>query len=214
MKYNKKFTMLFLISSLLLSISACHNGKEGNKNNNTIDTIIKSTVKAEQKNSPNKAPVINITDTISIKHFILYMKDSAATSSRISIKLGEIYSVKLAGFIKKNGLKVMSAPMAWYRSQKAPFFFEAGIAVDKNPRKLTTGIFVKQIGTDSIVVAHFYGPYNLTNQAYPVLQDWIKDRKKKMIQPPYEIYIDDPLDKNGKLKDPYKVQTDIVFTWK
>ena len=104
--------------------------------------------------------------------------------------------------------------MAWYKSQKAPFFFEAGIPVDKKPAKLPAGVTLKQIGVDSVIVAHFYGPYDLTGQAYTVLQDWIKDHKKKAIHPPYEIYVEDPMDKNGKLKDPYKVQTDIVFTWK
>jgi len=88
------------------------------------------------------------------------------------------------------------------------------LPVDKKPSKLPPGVIIKQIGTDSVVVAHFYGPYSLTAKAYPVLQDWLKDHKKKAIQPPYEIYVDDPMDKNGKLKDPYKVQTDIVFTWR
>ena len=104
--------------------------------------------------------------------------------------------------------------MAWYKGEKAPYFFEAGIPVDKKPAKLPAGVHIKEIGVDSIVVAHFYGPYDLIPQAYDALRDWMKDHKKTAKGAPYEIYIGDPLDANGQPKDPYKVQTDIVFTWK
>ena len=177
------------------------------------DSIIKIAIKTEQPGITKKAPVINIMDTLSVKQLVLCIKDSAANNQRIANKLAIIYGVKLASVIKKNKLKVTGAPIAWYKNLKAPFFFEAGIPIDKRPAKLPAGVTIKQIGTDSVVIAHFYGPYDLTGQAYTALQDWIKDRKKKSIKPPYEVYVDDPLDKSGKLKDPYKVQTDIVFTW-
>lgn len=206
--------ILFFFTFLFSIINACKNGKNNENEKTGVDTIKRLAVKIEQKILLNKAPVINLNDTMSIKHLVLCMRDSAATSGRIAKKLGEIYSVKLAAVIKKNKLKILGSPMAWYRNQKAPYFFEAGLPIDKKPLKLPAGVFLKSIGSDSTIVAHFYGPYNLTSQAYPVLQEWIKDHKKKLIHPPYEIYIDDPMDKNGKLKDPYKVQTDIVFTWK
>ena len=205
---------VFFALTILFIFSACKSGKTSDSVKTGADTITRLAVKIEQKISPNKAPVINMMDSLSVKHLVLCMKDSAANSGRIAKKLGEIYSVKLAAVIKRNGLKVTGPPIAWYRSQKAPFFFEAGIPVDRKPGKFPAGVFLKSIGTDSTVVAHFYGPYNLTSQAYPVLQDWIKDHKKKIIHPPYEVYVDDPMGKDGKLKDPYKVQTDIVFTWK
>lgn len=212
-----KFRFLLIISlsaSIILNLNACKNGKNTDAEKSGADTIKRLAVKIEQKVLVNKAPVINMTDTVSNKHLVLCLRDSAANSGRIAKKLGEIYSVKLTAIIKKNGLKITGPPMAWYRSQKAPFFFEAGLPIDKKPKKMLYGAYLKSIGTDSTIVAHFYGPYNLTNAAYPVLQDWIKDHRKKIIHPPYEVYIDDPTDKNGKLKDPYKVQTDIVFTWK
>ncbi len=106
------------------------------------------------------------------------------------------------------------APVAWYKGQKAPYFFEAGIPIDKKPAKLPSGTFIKQIGIDSIVVAHFYGPYDLLPQAYDALKDWLKDHKKTDKGAPYEIYVGDPFDSTGKPKDPYKVQTDILFPWK
>lgn len=211
-------TRIFQITGFIfcgiIIFGSCKSGKNSDSIKTGDDTIKRLAVRVEQKMASNKAPVINMTDTVSIKHLVLCMRDSAANSGRIAKKLGEIYSVKLAAVIKRNGLKITGSPIAWYRNQKAPYFFEAGIPIDRKPSKFAAGVFIKYIGSDSTVVAHFYGPYNLTNQAYPVLQEWIKDHKKKIIHPPYEVYIDDPTDKDGKLKDPYKVQTDIVFTWK
>ena len=161
-----------------------------------------------------RPPIINITDTLSVKRLVLCMKDSAATYDRISLKLGEIYGIKLAAVIKKNSLKITGQPMAWYKARKAPYFFEAGIPVDKRPRKLPANAFIKEIGVDSVIVAHFYGGYDLLPQAYEALTDIIKDRKRTLRSKPYEIYVGDPMDKEGKLNDPYKVQTDVVFPWK
>ena len=212
-----KYSVTFFTSAavLLFFFVGCNNA---NNKNTTLETkndpVVKIAIKTDQPTITKKAPVINIMDTLSVKQLVLCIKDSAANSQRIAKKLAIIYGVKLASIIKKNKLKVTGAPIAWYKNQKAPFFFEAGIPVDRKPSKLPAGVTVKQIGTDSVVIAHFYGPYDLTGQAYTALQDWIKDRKKKSIKPPYEVYVDDPLDKDGKLKDPYKVQTDIVFTWK
>lgn len=211
---RKSFRIFFAVS-LLIMVTACNNAN----NNKTTqaekkDSVVKIPIKKEERITAKKAPIINITDTLSIKHFVLCIKDSAASSERIAIKLAAIYGAKLPAIIKKNKLKITGVPMAWYKSQKAPYFFEAGFPVDKKPAKLPPGVTIKQTGTDSVVVAHFYGPYDLTGQAYTALQDWLKDHNKKMIQPAYEMYIDDAKEKDGKLKDPYKVQTDIVFTWR
>ncbi len=215
MLYNRIYAKLFFASLLLITVNACNNSND-KKTTTDIkkDTVEKKAAIPEKRITPPKAPVINITDTVSIKQLVLCMKDSAANSERIGIKLAAIYGVKLGAVIKKNKLKVTGAPIAWYKSEKAPFFFEAGLPVNKKPAKLPKGVSLKQIGTDSVVVAHFYGPYELTPQGYTALQDWIKDHKKKIILPPYEVYVGDPMDKDGKLIDPYKVQTDIIFTWK
>ncbi len=215
MLYHKIYTKLFLATILLIMVNACNNSNDKKQTADIKkDTVEKKAAIPEKRITPTKAPIINITDTVSIKQLVLCMKDSAANSERIGIKLAAIYGVKLGAVIKKNKLKVTGAPMVWYRSQKAPFFFEAGLPVDKKPAKLPKGVTLKQTGTDSVVVAHFYGPYELTPQGYTALEDWIKDHKKKIIQPPYEVYVGDPMNKYGKLIDPYKVQTDIIFTWK
>ena len=212
MKY-KKPALYLLLAGVITLINACSHSNDKKNKEAKKDTVVKTAIKREDTTVAKKAPVINILDTVSIRQIVLCIKDSARASSRIALKLGQIYGVKLAGVIKANKLKVTGAPMAWYRTSKAPFFFEAGLPVDKKPAKLPAGVTIKQIGQDSVVVAHFYGPYDLTSQAYSALQDWMKDHKKQSTQPPYEIYVDDPMEKNGKLKDPYKVLTDIVFTW-
>lgn len=175
------------------------------------DTPVEEKKVATVKKRP---PIINITDTVSTKMTVLCLKDSAANFDRIALKLGNIYGVKLAAILKKTGMKPAGQPMAWYNTQKAPYYFEAGIPVEKKLGKLPSNAFIKQIGTDSVTVAHFYGPYDLLPEAYNALKEMMKDRKKKAKQKIYEIYVGDPMDKDGKLKDPYKVQTDVVFTWK
>ena len=153
-------------------------------------------------------------DTVSVKRTVIYMKDSAATYERISMKLGEIYGFKLAAVLKKTGMKTAGQPMAWYHNQKAPYYFEAGVPVEKKAGKLPSNVYVREIGTDSVTIARFYGPYDLLPQAYDALKEMMKERRKKAKEKIYEIYVDDPMDKEGKMKDPYKVQTDVVFTWK
>lgn len=211
MKKHRYLFQGFLFSILLFAISCSDNRTEKKATN----PAKKDMPKVKEKLVENKrGPVINITDTLSLKRIVLTMKDSAATMERVSLKLSAIYGVKLAVIIKKNNLKSTGSPMAWYKGEKAPYFFEAGIPVDKKPSKLPKGTFIKEIGIDSIVVAHFYGPNELLPTAYDALTDWLKDRKKKIKGSPYEIYVDDPLDVNGKPVDPYKVRTDIVFAWK
>ncbi|MEJ7588094.1 MAG: GyrI-like domain-containing protein [Ferruginibacter sp.] len=211
MKENNLLLPVVLITVLLCAIACNDNKKENNApGKSKTDSAKTSEPIVESK----KGPVINIGDTISIKRMVLVMKDSAMTTARVSMKLGEIYGSKLAAIIKKNNLKITGAPIAWYKAQKAPYFFEAGLPVDKKPATLPPGTYIKQIGADSIVVAHFYGPYDMLPQGYDALKEWLKDHKKKSKTGPYEIYIGDPVDSTGKLKDPYKVQTDVVWPWK
>lgn len=201
--------------ALLLGTAACNNKAPEKKTTEIVksDSVVTRVIK-EPEVETKRGPVINIGDTVSLKRMVITIKDSAATQQRISMKLAEIYGTKLGAFIKKNNLKISGSPMAWYKGTTAPYFFEAGLPIDKKPAKLAAGIYLKQIGVDSIVVAHFYGPYNLLPQAYDALKDWLKNHKKTMKGAPYEIYVDNPMDATGKLKDPYKVQTDIVFAWK
>jgi len=103
------------------------------------------------------------------------------------------------------------APIAWYTKQKPPYFFEAGIQLNKKGTKQVAGVQVRELGVMKVVVAHFYGPYELIPLGYDAIREFIKDNKKTIAGTPYEIYITDPIGKDGKPLDPYKVQTDIIF---
>lgn len=205
----------FAIIIPILIFTACsNNDKKPTSSADTIKPVRTNTVSAEKKKQEppvERSAIINIIDTVSPKRIVLYMKDSAKTFDRIGLKLGTIYGVKLGEVLKKNGLKMTGAPMAWYKSQKAPYFFEAGVPVNKKPARLPANVFVREMNTDSITTAHFYGPFNLLTQGYDALKERLKDEKKTASGAPYEIYVDDPIDKNGKPVDPYKIRTDIVF---
>lgn len=195
----------------IIGLTACNNNDTKREKTSTDTAKTTVTAKPTEKVPTEKPGIINIVDTITTKSIVIYMKDSATTFERISLKLGTIYGIKLGEVLKKNGLKMAGAPMAWYKSQKAPYFFEAGVPVNKKPTKLPAGVFVKEINADSAVIAHFYGPYNLLPQGYDALKEWMKEEKKMANGAPYEIYIGDPMDKDGKMIDAYKVRTDIVF---
>jgi len=214
MKKNNYLLPVFL-SAIIYCVFACNNAPQDKKENTDTTDIKKETPKTKEPEAETKrGPVINITDTLSIKRTVLTMKDSASTVERVGLKMGDIYGVKLAAIIKKHNLKVTGAPIAWFKGPKVPLFFEAGLPIDKKPSRLPKGVYIKEIGVDSIVVAHFYGPYDLLPQAYDALKDWLKDHKKTVKGAPYEIYVDSPVDEAGKSKDPYKVRTDIVYAWK
>lgn len=171
----------------------------------------KETVQVEPQPNYQRPPIINIVDTLNPKRTVIYCKDSAATFERIGPKLANIYGSKLAEYIKKNNLKTTGAPMAWYKKLKAPYFFEAGIPVNKKGNKAVAAVYTKEMAAGNAVIAHFYGPFELLPQGYDAIKDFIKENKKVATGAPYEIYITDPIDKDGKLVDPFKIRTDIIF---
>jgi effector-binding domain-containing protein len=204
-----------VVYSVLLLLTSCNNADEKKETAGTkSDSVEKKEKLPEPIKDTRRPPIINITDTIAARQTILYMKDSAATVERLQLKLGEILGIKLGAVVMKNKIKPTGAPVAWYKSNKPPYFFEAGLPVDKKPAKMPSNILVRDISADSVTVAHFYGPYDMLPQAYEALSDWMKGHKKKLDGKPYEVYVDDPMDKEGKLKDPYKVRTDVIFPWK
>lgn len=196
---------------IIIALASC-NGKSDSGAKADSTKTKKPVSKPTAPPSPEKKPpILNITDTVSVKRIILCMRDSAANDERLAAKLANIYGTRLAEVFKKDKLKITGSPMAWFKNKKAPYFFEAGIPVNKKPSKLPKGAFVKETFVDSIVLAHFYGPYDLIPQGYSAVRDWMKETKRNMRGVPYEIYVTDPIDKKGKPVDPYKVQTDIVF---
>jgi len=207
-------SILFLFASLTFCLFSCKDDEQ--KSAVDKSSIIVKSDKPRSKNdtTPRSVPIINISDTMAFPYTVICVKDSAINNVRLSQKLAKIYGIKLAELIKKNKLKVTGPPMAWYKTQKAPFFFEAGIPVDRKPQKLPKGFIVKQTGGVRAIVAHYFGPYEESLQAYEVLKEWISDEKKSIAAPPYEIYVTDPIDKDGQPLDPYKVQTDIIYPYR
>ncbi len=175
----------------------------------------KGRVKTEMKKEPagavQRPPIINIVDTVSPKMIVAYCSDSAATFERIGMKLEKIYGSKLPEYIKKNNLKTTGPNMAWYKKQNAPFFFDAGIPVNKAGSKAVKGVQIRQVNAGKALIVHFFGPFELLPQGYDAMKEWMKENKKSLAGPSYEIYVTETIDKNGKPVDPYKIQTDIVF---
>jgi effector-binding domain-containing protein len=213
----KKTSRLLTFAAIIFSCigsPSCNDEKDKNGTNAAQDSSEKAKIKVVKPATVAKysrPPIVNIVDTSVTKKIVAYAKDSAANFERISLKLGKIYGVKLAEYIKKNNLRTTGAPMAWYKKEKAPYFFEAGIPINKKGAKPLTGVEVRELGAGNIVMAHFYGPFELLPQGYDAIKEWMKDNHKIAAGPPYEVYVTDPVDKKGKPVDPYKVQTDIVF---
>ena len=110
-KYN------FSISAaLLLSLLACTSKETDKPATDSIPIILrKDSSTGEKEITKRNAPIINITDSVAPRQNILYIKDSASTSLRLSEKLANAYSVKLPAVIKQNKLKVLGPPIARYR---------------------------------------------------------------------------------------------------
>lgn len=160
-----------------------------------------------------KTPIIQLSDTSFPALNLVLVRDSASNSARLSMKLAQIYTQKLLPSIQRNKLTIVGAPMAFYKSQEAPFFFEAGFAVDRMPKNKVKGVISKRTVSSRAIIANFYGPYESTVQAYDVLKAWLKENKKKSAGAPFEIYVDDPIGTDGKPKDPYQVLTQIVMPY-
>ncbi len=213
----KKNTIVLFCYSMMLSgilYSSCNSNSKKEADllkKDTLQPTIKKPTKPEPEVKYQRPPIVNIVDTLAPKRLIIYCKDSAANFERISLKLEKIYGTKLAEYIKKNNLKVTGAPMAWYTKHKAPYFFEAGIPVNKKGTRAIPGVQIRELNAGKAIVAHFYGPYDLIPQGYDAIKDWMKENKKRQAGTAYEMYVTDPVDKKGKPVDPYKVQTDIIF---
>lgn len=207
----RKYLQLSILFCIAHCFSSCNNNDETQNEKEPLVIIKKDKPKSKSDTTLSAAPIINITDTVVSAFNAICVADSALNGKILSSKLAMIYGQKISGVIKKYKLKTVGAPLAWYKTQKAPFFFTAAIPVDKKPGKMPKGMSYRQIGNSKAIIAHYYGPYEETGQAYQVLKDWLKDNKKKSTGSAYEVYVTDPIDENGKPLDPYKVQTDIIY---
>ena len=136
---------------------------------------------------------------------VLSIRDTAASMNEIGPILGKCYG-EISVFMRSNGLQFAGPPLAWYHTEQAPYVMEAGIHVDKRPSGVQPPIELKDIGQAKAIVAHFWGPYELTPKGYEKIKEWLKKNNKKAVGAPFDKYITDPT----TVKDPYQVQTDIV----
>ncbi|HYF30539.1 MAG TPA: GyrI-like domain-containing protein [Chitinophagaceae bacterium] len=152
-----------------------------------------------------KQPRMTVEEITVQPMIVLAIKDTAATTAEIGPKLGKNYGT-IGAFMGQNNLQMTGAPLAWYYSEKEPFILEAGIPVNQKPSATHPSITVKEIPAAKAVVVHFWGPYELTPQAYDKIREWLKKNNKKAQGAPFDVYLTDPTTVN----DPYQVQTDII----
>ena len=201
--------LTYIAAALLFAAVSCKD-----KTSKPIVPPLVKKEKGDTSHAKQKGPVINVADTLEQKRTVLCVKDSASTSRGMSEKLNVIYNKKLPDAIKAAKVNAAGPPMAWYQTQKAPFFFEAGIPVDKAPAKPAKGMFIKKTGGDSVLIAHFFGPNDLSNVGYDALAEILKDKKRSKASSSYEIYISNPFLQTKEKRDPYRMQTDIVVPYK
>lgn len=203
MKKNIAFLAFF---HLLLLASSC--GSSTEKSAPTIATVEDKKIEVLPE-IPQKGAVINMQDSMEIKRQVLCLKDSSKTREGMYAKLTDIYNKKLPDVIKANKLVITGAPMAWHTMQKTFFFFEAGIPVNNAPAKPGKGMYMKSTGGDSVYVAHFFGPNELTKGAYDAIKEKATENNRVIVSS-YEVYIDNPFVVTTEPLDLYKLQTDIV----
>jgi effector-binding domain-containing protein len=206
----KTINVLVAFLTLLILAISCSGNKE--KAAPVMATVDNKKVEVLPP-APQKGAIINMEDTIEVKKTVLCLKDSSKTREGMYAKLTAIYNKKIPDAIKANKLKITGAPMAWHTMQKTAFFFEAGIPVDKAPSKMGKGMYMKTTGTDSVYVAHFFGPNDLTKGAYEAIKEKAKDNHKTT-SAAYEIYVGNPFVVTTEPLDLYKLQTDIVVPYK
>lgn len=203
--------LIFIFLSVVFS---CKNSKQKSKekSNNLNARMIRkdSTIKDQVF---QKAPIINLENSKLTKQYIIYVKDSANQSRNLNIKMKNNFEVEIPKIIKKLKLEKIGSPITWFLNEEAPFYFENGLEVSKKPPVLPKPYKLRIIEPSKAIIAHYYGPYSNTVLAYDVLNDWIKTNGKKKKHGPYEVYIDSPFDSLGNAKDPYKVQTDIIYLY-
>ena len=205
---------LKLFPQIAIAISCTLFSCGGGKEKDVTEVAKKDTVATTPEAPKAKGPVINIQDSLEVNQTVLCLKDSSSTAEGMYKKLSDIYNIKLQETIKAGKLNVMGSPMAWRTMQNGAYFFEAGIPVDKTPNKMGKGMFIKNTGTDSTIVAHYWGPQDQTKSAYDAIDERLVDVKKTKSSSAYEIYRGDYFPATNEAVDFYKLQTDIIVPLK
>jgi effector-binding domain-containing protein len=153
-----------------------------------------------------KEPTFTIEETTTKEQFLMVMSDSAQSTTELGEKLGKIFA-SIGECAGKCKMESAGPPVAWYNGPSAPWKFEAGMPYTTECGHPEKGISVKTLKAGKAVVAHYFGPYEMSDRAYQACEKYIAEHKLTIDGPPYEVYIGDP----GTEPDMYKVQTDVVF---
>ena len=114
--------------------------------------------------------------------------------SAIGEMLGRSYGT-IVQYVNSAGLEVSAPPFAiyhhWPQDGVGEADVEAAIPISA-PDNGTTAIRGSQFNGGSIVVAHFYGPYEKSEHAHTALSTWAEENAKELVGAPWEIYVTDP----------------------
>lgn len=134
---------------------------------------------------------------------VLFIHDTAMTATDISRLLGKGYG-ELFTFINQQRLQPAKI-MAFYHSSQPPFVMDAAVEVNSVPDKLAGRIKTKRIEGGNALVVHYQGAYDQIGIAYAVIDNWLTKNNKKAVEPPFEVYLNDPV----TVKDPRLLRTDV-----
>jgi effector-binding domain-containing protein len=156
-----------------------------------------------------KEPTMQIEEGKISQQYFMVMDDSANTPEEIGKKFETIFG-KVGECAAKCKMEGSGPPAAWYNGPEAPWKFTAGMPYTTKCEHPEKGISVKEIKAGNAVIVHYFGPYELMSKGYTSGEDYMKSKNLVAGGAPYEVYIGDPMTE----KNPYKVQTDIVFPLK
>lgn len=196
----------FYTGLLALAISCGSKNSEEGKTD-SLQTATDSTL--SDSTAMAKEPTMQIEETTTATQYLMVMNDSAATPEEIGTKLGTIFGT-IGACAGKCKMETSGPPLAWYNGPNAPWKFVAGMPFKTKCEHPDAGISNKDLKGGKAVVVHFFGPYEMTGKAYEAAEGYIKEKNLTAGDAPYEVYIGDPMVE----KDPYKVQTDVVFPLK
>lgn len=134
---------------------------------------------------------------------ILYIHDSAQTTTAISDVLGKGYG-EMMQYLQINKLVPMKF-MAWYYSSQPPWSIDIAVETNGKPGALTGRIQSRIQPGGEVIIAHMWGPYNQVSEAYKQIGNWLKNNNRKPKGATFEIYLNDP----SAVKDPSEIRTDV-----
>jgi hypothetical protein len=192
-----------LYAALIAVAISCGSKEEKTESSDSLNTGV---VDSLSNDSISKQPTMTVEEKEVPAQILMVMEDSAKTPEEIGQKLGAIFG-KIGECAGKCKMEGSGPPIAWYNGPKAPWTFVAGMPYTTKCAHPEAGISTKEIKAGKAVVVHFFGPYEMSEQAYIEGEKYLKEKGLTPSGPPYEVYVGDP----ELEKDPFKVQTDIVF---